>query len=244
VELVAMLRLLWSWRIVAGLGVVVAVAAGVLAGSKAEARTAAGSATVSGFALMLDTEESQLVAAAPDGAWTLPTRAFLLADAIAGDTATATIARDAGVAEAELAVLGPSARKVPSVDSPLVSKVYAVTSSSAAPYVVNVLADNMTPIIKVEASAPDTAGTERLARAVEGALRDMLVRHDADHKHGFVLDAVTPLRTKKLPAPSSHARLLTVAAALMTFVLWCAGVVLAAGLARRLRGHAQSPRPA
>lgn len=242
-ELASVFRLLWARRILAGLGIVVALAAGVLAGHKAQARSAAAGGTVSTLALMLDTSDSQLIAAAPAGAWTLPHRASLLADAVASDAAVRATARRAGVPAKDLAVLGPAARRLPAVDSPLVSQVYRLASTWAAPYTVNVFADNVTPIIKVQAQAPTPARAARLARAAGDTLRSTLVLDDGRDKGGFVLDTVAPLRTKHLPVKSSHASLMMVAGALATFVFWCAGIVLAVSLGRRVLAL-RRPRPA
>jgi pyruvate/2-oxoglutarate dehydrogenase complex dihydrolipoamide acyltransferase (E2) component len=242
-ELVAFLRILWVRRILVGVGILVAVGAGVLVGRKAEARTAASGASVSTLALMLDTTNSQLVGAAPFGASTLPTRAVLLADAVTADAATRTVARRAGVAVKDIAVSGPAARRLPPVDSPLVSQVYRIASGWTAPYTVNVLADAMTPIVKVEAVAPDAAHAARLARAAGSTLRSTLVRDDGHRSHGFVLDTVSPLTTKALPVKSSHKSLIMAAGTIATFLLWCAGVVLVAGLLRRLADLLR-PRPA
>src|SRR4051794_124588 len=216
-ELLAILRILWDRRVIVGLGGIVAVAVGRRAGQGAAAPPRA----VGSMSMMLDTTDSQLVEAAAYGTDQLPKRAALLADGLTSDSATATIAREAGVPDGQLAVLGPSARQIPQVDTPLVSDVYAVASTASTPYVVNVLADQITPIVKIDAQAPNGQKATRLIQASRSVLRSLLLRDDGEHSHGFVLDTVVPLRTKPAPAASSHRRLMMAGAAVAVFGTWC-----------------------
>jgi hypothetical protein len=238
-ELLAMLRILWDRRIIVGLGVIVAVAAGVFAGRHAQASAGSGG-SVSTLRMVLDTVDSQLVAAAPHGSETLPTRALLLAETMAGDGATRSIGRGAGLPSGQLSVLGPSARKIPPVDTPLVSQVYLLASGASTPYVVSVLADQVTPIITIHAQAADRARAGRLARAAGATLRSQLLRQDGHRSHGFVLDTVAPVRTEDV-VTHSHRRLMMLAGAVATFGLWCVGIVLGAAVTRRLRRRAVAP---
>jgi hypothetical protein len=231
-ELVGILRVLWDRRIIVALGVVVAVAAGLLAGRGAG--SAAGSSGVGSVRMVLDTADSQLVEAAPKGADTLSMRAGLLANALATDMGTSVVARDAGVADAQLVVLGPAATRTPAVETPLVRQVAQVTANPNVPYVVKVNADDVTPIISVEAYAPDASEVARLTRAAVAGLRSLLVAEDGTRSRGFVLEAVAPLRTEEVPS-GAHGPLPMLGAALATFVFWCVCIVLAVGAARGIR---------
>jgi hypothetical protein len=241
-ELVAILRILWDRRIVVALGVVVAVAAGMLAGRQSQG-DAGGASGVGYLRMVLDTSDSQLVEAAPKGAESLPTRATLLADTLATDTGTSIVARAAGVPREHLVVLGPAATRTPVVDSPLVARVGEAAAVPAAPYVVDVIADGQTPIVLIGAQAPDRARAARLARAAAAGLRSLLLRKDGTRSRGFVLDTVTPLVTKAVVS-RPRTRLAMTAAAAATFGCWCVCVVLGAGIAGRMRRRRTAARPA
>ncbi|HEX4692753.1 MAG TPA: hypothetical protein VH276_18780 [Solirubrobacteraceae bacterium] len=237
-ELLVMLHILWRRRILVGVGVLLAVAVGILAGSHVQATTNGGS--VSSLRMVLDTVDSQLVAAAPNGSATLPTRALLLAETMATDRATRAIGRRGHVARGQLTVLGPSSRKIPPVDTPLVSQVYLLASSASTPYVVSVFADQVTPIITIEAQAADGARSATLARAAGTTLRSQLLLEDGHRSDGFVLDTVAPVRTKHV-VTHSHRRLMMLAGAVGTFGFWCVCIVLGVALHRRARSV--TPRP-
>ena len=234
-ELLAIPRVLWERRIVVALGMVLAVAVGLIAGRHGGA---AGGTALGSTRMILDTPDSQLVEAAPNGATKLPQRAALLADAVSTAAGTALVAHAAGVPVAQLAVLGPAATtSVPQVSTPLVTAITAGATAPRSPYVVDLLADNMTPIISVAAYAPDRSRAGRLAAAAAGVLRSLLVKDDGSRTHGFVLDTFAPVRTRQMPAASSHRRILMAAGALVVFVFWCACVAIAtAATGRRHSG--------
>ena len=233
-ELVGILRVLWDRRIIVALGVVVAVAVGLLAGRQSGAGGAAGSSGVGSVRLVLDTADSQLVEAAPKGADTLSMRAGLLANAMATDMGTSVVARDAGVADEQLVVLGPAATRTPAVETPLVRQVAQATSNPNVPYVVKVSADDVTPIIAIDAYAPDASEVARLTRAAVAGLRSLLVEEDGTKSRGFVLEPIAPLRTEEVPT-GAHGPLPMLGAALATFLFWCVCIVLAVGTARGMR---------
>jgi hypothetical protein len=236
-ELVEVTRLLWGRRIIVGIGLVLAVVVGLLAGrGSAHAAPSTGLGTVQ---LLFDTSDSQLAEAAPLGADTLPMRAALLADTLATDTGRAAVARAVGVPMQQLAILGPSTRALPPVETPLVTQ-SAVAAVAKQPYVVDVFADEVTPIISIEAHAPDAERARSLAGAAAAGLRSLSVADDPSQSHGFVLDTVTPLRAKALAGPGRHRSMMMVAGAIATFALWCCGVVLLAAVSRRRRVR---PRP-
>jgi hypothetical protein len=242
-EFLTIVRLLWDRRLIVAAGIVVAVAAGVLAGRASEGGSASGGSGVGSLRLVLDTSDSQLVAAAPKGASTLPTRAALLADVLATDTGTALVAKAARAPYDQLVVVGPAARRIAVVDSPLVAASSAAPVARDAPYVVEAIADGVTPIISIAAYAPDAARAGRLARAAAAGLRRLLARKDGTRTRGFVFDTVTPLATRTM-VPTAHTRMVAAAGALTTFGAWCVLVVLGAGGARRMRQRATAIRSA
>jgi hypothetical protein len=231
VELVAILHLLWNHRVIVALGVVLALAAGLLAGSHGSPGRTTGVGTVR---LLLDTTDSQLVKNDPKEADTLPRRAGLLADLLATDEGKAMLARSAGVPEEQLVILGPSARLEPQLRSPLVTRAFAAASVADAPFVVNVLASERWPIVSIEAYADNARRAGNLAEAAAASLQSLLVAADATHSRGFVLDVVAPLRSTQETIPSGRRRVMFIAA-VATFSLWCGCVVFVAGTARKRR---------
>ena len=125
---------------IVALGAIVAVAAGVMAGQAGSKGKLGGPSWLGSARVLLDTTDSQLVTSAPVAADTLPMRAALLAETLSsdgkGDRRCA-----AGVTETEHAVLGPSTRIEPPVETPLVVASAAVGAASHARYVVEVFAD-------------------------------------------------------------------------------------------------------
>jgi len=236
VELVSILHVLWGRRIIVALGIFVAVAAGLLAG---RASAGSGSSGVGVLRMVLDTTDSQLVAAAPKGADTLSMRASWLADSLATDEGRAAVARAAAVPEDQLLILGPAATREPMIVTPLVRGVSEATSASGASYIVNLTANEVTPIITIEAHGPDASQAAKLAQAAAAGLRTMLVSGDGTQSRGFELDTAAPVRTEEMVSGSRRS-VAMLGAALVIFVGWCVCVVLGVGIAQTMRrlGHA------
>lgn len=239
-ELAGIVRIMWARRILVALGIVAAVAVGLLAGRVMEARHTVATAGVGKARMVLDTAHSQLVAAAPKGADTLAMRASLLADTLATRAGRSAIARMAGIHRKDLLVLFPAATKEPTDETPLVKQLLKMTSATQAPYLVNVIVDDITPIISIEAYAADNAHVRRLTTATISALRSRLTAEDGTGTGGFVLDTIAPPRLDKLPA-GSHTAVVMLGAAIVTFAFWCLSIVLVAAVSRRWRGLAQEP---
>ena len=231
-ELLAILRLLWDRRYLVGLGVLVAIGAGLAAGSGRTAQVGSG---LGSLRMVLDTSDSQLLEAAPVGATTLPTRAALLADTMTTDGSRALVARAAGIPVSQLTILGPAATSPPIAPDPLVTQVSATAATGSTPYVVDVIADDVTPIISIAAYAPDRARAGRLAAAAGGALRSLLVTEDGTRSRGFVLETFSPVRTRQIPGAATHRRVLMAGGAIVVFALWCSCIVIIAGISRRTR---------
>ena len=236
-ELLPILRILWDRRLV------VASACSPPSPPASWPGTAGRPTTpgaLGSLRMILDTTDSQLVEAAPAGAGTLPARATLLADTLSTRAGTALVARNASLPPDQLAVLGPDALSTPVAPSTLVTRVAAVASTTRTPYRVDVLADDVTPIISVAAYAPDRAQAGRLAAAAGAALRTLLARKDATSSDGYVLHTFAQVGARRLPAASTHQRVLMAGAAFALFASWCACVVLATGGARRRRARSLS----
>lgn len=237
-ELVAILRILWDRRIIVALGIFVAVAVGLLAG---RVSGAGGSSGVGVVRMVLDTTDSQLVAAAPKGADTLSMRAAWLADSLATDEGREAVARAAAVPSDQVLILGPATKREPMLETPLVSRVRDATSGSGAPYIVDLTADEVTPIITIVTHGADVSQAARLAQAAATGLRSMLVVGDGTQSRGFRLETVAPLRTEEMVSGSRRS-IAMLGAALVIFVGWCVCIVLGVGLDRHMRRFAHAAR--
>ena len=235
-ELVGVFKMLWARRLLVGVGAVVAIAVGMLAIRALSAHSAATWAASS--RVLVDTTNSQLASAVPAGVDTLPMRAFVIASLMATEKRRTLIAREAGLQKNKLDVLGPSSRAAPEVLTPLVTKTAPFGAAAPDPYVLSLYADGETPIISIEANAPDAAHAARLASAGVITLNAFLASQQAGERHVFVIRTLGSLRTTVVPSHAGR-RLLAVIGALFIFIVWCAGIIVASGIARALR----RPRP-
>lgn len=228
-ELVSILRPLWERRRLVALGVLVAIAAGLLASKQASPATVSWDAS---GRVLVDTPDSQLVRPAPKAGETVAMRASLLADLAASDKVTAIIAREAGIPVDQLAVIGPAAEDLTPVPTPLVTQAAAVAQPVGAPYVVRVSSDIELPIIMVQANAPDPRHASLLVDAVARGLQSLLAPQDGSD--GFTVELLAKPEPEPL-AGASRQLMYAAAGTLMTFGLWCTAIIFAAGLAGRRR---------
>src|SRR3954453_2026085 len=114
---------LWRDKLVLAIGIVAAVAAGVLFASRSAAGNAGFVATVR---LVLDTPKSQLLEAAPSAADSLPWRAQMLADLMKSKEITDQLAKGMGVPATDVDIVNPSL-----VDPPVAASIPAAASKSA-----------------------------------------------------------------------------------------------------------------
>jgi hypothetical protein len=240
-ELLPLLR--WGWRrrlVLVGALVASVAAFVVLSGSRSSGAT---SSAVAWTQATLDTPLSQLAAAAPTGADTLPWRASLVVHLMATNASTREIASRLGVNPNDLEVVDPSL-SAPTVQTSVAAASAQAATQAVTPYTVVVfLADPGLPVISIEAGAPDSSAAERLAAATVAVLKSQAsaggsfvspIRTDADPLANtlqpFGIDQVAPVQVKVFPA--STLSLKAIAGALFVFALCC---VLGSQLARRIR---------
>ena len=183
--------------------------------------------------LMLDTAESQFVNADPPGADSLPWRTVMLGELLATDELRRSVARQAGIPAGQLAVIEPNFAQ-PELDTPLPRKASDAASITPQRYVLKPYFDGQTPILVVQAQAPNPADAVRLADVSGRVLQSLVRTSSAGGKSpALVLDSLGPTRgeLRGQAAP----RVLAVGAALLAFVLWCACVALGAGIWSRFR---------
>jgi hypothetical protein len=241
-ELLSALRLLWRRRTLVGVGALVALGGGLLVvqgvGPAASARPDA--TFVASARMLLDTPDSQLVTVSPRSAETLAVRAALFADLLSSEPLREDIARRAGLRAGQLDVFGPSTRVVPTVSTPLVVKAGERSEVTRARHVVRLYADGLSPMISIEASAPEAGRAERLVDAATGALGSQVAPPGTGAAHGFVLEPIASRNPVEIVG-GSRRRVLAVAGSAAVFVLWCGAILVAAGLGTRRRGDPAQP---
>lgn len=251
-ELIGIFSLLWARRLVMGLGLVVAVAAGLLA-LRVTSPGPGAPTWVASTGVLIDTADSQLVNVDPPGVDVLPTRAYLLADLMASNPLEAQVAREAGIPASQLEVLGPSSRAGPPVLTPLETETAKFADLAHGRYVLNLYADGESSLISIDAQAPDAARATTLAGAAISVLKSSLspsqsspapsqsspaaksaAGRQATPAQSYVVTTLGPTRATQAIGPSGR-RLVAAIGSLVVFALWCAGIVLFSGLARRMR---------
>jgi len=234
------MRLFDDQRIVVGLGLLVAVAAGafVIVGLPKKAGYPAANASGQ---VLLDTTDSQLVTAASQEAINLPMRASLLGDFLATAQGTSLLARDAHIAPSELTVVSPTALDPPAFQSPLEVKAAPFSAAATTPYVVllssNLLTavqDDPTPVLLIQTQAPDLAGATALVDAATSAMNSILASAGSAHGSPFVVRTVTPAHMIVIPKRSRRP-VYAVIGGLVIFLLWYGAATVGSGVARRMR---------
>src|SRR3954464_8022511 len=144
-ELVVITRVLWRCRIAVAIAAIVAIGLGL--------RMATGPSTRAGVAsvpVMLDTQQSQTVTAAPKGLDTLQWRAGLLADLVAAEPIRGRIAQELGISRRDLIIESPSLA-LPEVSAPLPDHALLAAAAVAAPYRLSLQVNAQVPILSVDA---------------------------------------------------------------------------------------------
>ena len=240
-EILLVLRALWRRHRLLGGGLVCSVAVLVALGGMTPAtkRNSVGSTSVT-----IDTPRSQLVAAAPAGAETLPWRASLLEHLMATDASTKQLARRLGVTPHKVLVVD-SDLSVPLVTTAMAQADAKAAGDVLAPYLLNVFLQNTSlPVISIEAAAPTQAGARQLANAAVDVLKSeasppgtfsSTVKTDGGHltRQPFVVTQTSPVRVKVVK--STSLALKPIAAALFVFVVWCVAGTLVARRMHRPR---------
>jgi hypothetical protein len=234
-ELVPIMRLAWRRRSALGLGVVIAVAAGLLL---ARGHATPGQAVAS-TRLVLDTPVSQLVGAAPKGVDTLGWRTELLSDLTTTAPMRWQIARAAGVPMRQLAVINPL------LDTPVLPTTLPRRAAKMAPgterYALTVLADGTLPMLALQGRAPSRAAARRLVAAAVTALKAAATRPaGAAGAQPVVAQSAGSILVESGSAGGRKKRAAVGFAAAL--VLWWGAVLIAPAVLARLRGDARPAR--
>jgi len=228
---VVLLRVLWRRRIAVLVGLVAAIAIGVVGLKLHGAPTATTSASGK---VLIDTPRSLVAAARAPGALTIYPRARVIADLMASEAAEAEIARRAGLEPAELAVLGPGAAAPPQVVTAVAEQAEEV-AKPVAPYLVSVEVTPGLPILTITAVGADADRAIALGKAAVATLP--AVARAAPGGGDSV--KVETLGEPTIATKTSGGRKTIAVAAFALFLLWCLVVV---ALDRPLRHRRSRPR--
>jgi len=245
-ELLLILRPLWYRRGLLAVGVLAAVAILVAfgRGGTATATSAAAFARV-----RLDTPQSELVTAAPDGSETLSWRSWLMLHLMSSEEWKQQVAQRAGVSGKQLAVID-GALSTPLVTTSLALRASDAAAAVAAPYVLALvpLSDSQA-LISIVAYAPDPAAARKLADASMAVLAShvsagglfeskvltgggMLTSDGKLQRQPFVVVPVGSVHI--LPVVARALPLKALAAAAVVLFVWTAFVILLGPLSRTL----------
>jgi hypothetical protein len=234
VDSVGILRALRRHRIAFAIGVVLAFAIAVsgiycvsLAPPALHARASTSGAA--GQRVFVDTPRSIVGAAQPRGSESIVNKAVLLGDLTAGEEARRIIARAAGLAVSEVGVIGPGAL-VPITATPLAEKAVEVTRPTT-PDIITVDEDPGLPILSILATAPDSGQARALVEATTAALAHLGRR--VMGSQGAV--RIEPIGNMTVGTKTIGGKAKPLIAAFGLLVLWCSGIIVLDGLARRRR---------
>ena len=242
-ELLTPLRILARRRLMVALGALLAAALGVAASGKVAIGPFGASELHSALAtanIQIDTPRP-LAVDAKARASIATQQAMMLAERLPASDARDMIARGAGVPVDELAVLS-SRTAIVGRAGPVARSAVDAAASLRTRYRLTVSSTSDAPIISLVAFAPDVRTARRLAAAAAPAVEMMIAAAPA---RVWKRLQVEPLAQPQAIALDSGGPkpLLGVAAALIAFIGWCWGLVVAGGMLRAWRG-AQVVRPA
>lgn len=235
-ESVGIIRVLWRRRLWVAAGALLALALALVALYRVspglppslQSRT-----TSSGFAwqrLLVDTPSSVLADAKARGAQAIASKAVLLGDLAEGDSARRQMAADVGVRPAEIGVVGPGSL-TPAMVTSLATQAIEVTRPRAR-YLVAIDEAPSLPILSVFATAPEPDAAARLVRATAAAIGS-LSRQALGPGGEARVEELGKVQSGARTGGPRKAKALATAAILL--LLWCIGVVLFDGVARRRR---------
>ena len=249
-ELVSAVRFLLRRRILIAVGLLASVTIGLVVGGIVPPRgVVKGQATGGALAgVLVDTPRPLTGTTTSIGDDTVIQRAVMLGATMGSDAMSALISQRAGVPPQQLAVIGQG------FDPVIVNNTYlpdnglaqlaAIAARTAVheQYVVRLVANYNVPILTIGASAPTVSGAVSLANATIATLRSAsatssnarAAARTANGSSNYVKQ-LGPVRGVTVLTPASSHHVLGLAAAIVLFLLWCIGIILASGVARLWR---------
>lgn len=223
-ELVAVLRVLWRFRLVVILGLFVAAGLGYLMTKGPTTRQGVASTRV-----MLDTPKSQTLEADSLFGPSLEWRAALTGDLMSSDAVTERVAREMGIPAKSLYVHAPY-MSVPPVAAQLPRHALEAASAVSEPYELAIQVVPPLPILTIDARAPSRAQAAKLAASGAEAVK---AKSDELTVPGgkFLVGQISPIRTREIV--NGPRKAIAAAITVILFLVWCSAITLIAGLARR-----------
>jgi hypothetical protein len=218
------MRLLWRRRILAAVGVVVAVGVGFSAGKTVPAHG------IASTRVLIDTPQSALAVNSAQGMDTLYWRATLLAMLLGSGSGRQRLARTMHVAQSQIAVTDLELT-APTVPASLPVAAIKAATSVAQPYVLTLHTDDVLPIVDVDATAPDGPAAVRLARAAVRVLQAGASANDTATVQGLDVRQAAPVVVHQTAGGAGHTKMAIVA--VIVFALWCMGVIVGPACRRR-----------
>jgi len=235
-ELVALLRVLWRFRIAVAVGAVIAIAVGV-----SIARGGTSRIGVASMRVILDTPKSLTVDVNPPGMDSLEWRAGLLANLMSTSESRQRITREMGIPIASLVVSAPYL-SVPAASFPLPRAGLDAAAVAPEPYALAIESVDLPPFIEIDARAPSRDRAAQLAGAAADALKAAAEIEAIPGKtQELVVDVAGPPEARDVI--SGPGRVMPAVVGAVVFGLWCAGIVLVAALARVRRDRPGTPAP-
>ena len=228
-ELLPILSILWRRRWLVMVGFVAALAAAYFLQSKPTLGGGTAAAQV-----MLDTPRSELASSELDDTTNLATRAALVAHAMATEDVRDRLARSLGVKGDRVALVDTSFRD-PATERTLPLAASEAASTAPEPYLLQMRFVAETPIISLEARAPDPAGAARLVDAAVKEIATRVPTGKGPEYKPFTIERIMDTRVRQLV--SGQGRMMAVVAAGMLFGIWCLCLVVGTRLVAWFRGR-------
>lgn len=249
-EAVKILRLLWRVRLLVAVGFAFALLVGTLTVFEVSLQVPPSFESrqyevgIASAEVLVDSPNSQVIdlgdRESSADVSSLSARAQLLGDLVATSPLKDRIARRARIAPDLLIAIRPSA--VPSVEPTPLETGAATGTSDPSANILSVRVHESLPIIGADAQAPDPATAARISDAAVAELRLYLENAAAADSvpdaRKLVVEALGPARSSVVTR--GPRRMFAVLGALVIFVIWCAGILVATALARGWRHEASA----
>ena len=228
-ELLPILSILWRRRWLVIGGFVAALAAAYFLQSK----PAPGGGTAAAK-VMLDTPRSDVASSEFDDTTNLAARAGLVAHSMVKEDVRDRLARSLGV-KADRVALVDTSFHLPATQTTLPLAATEAADTAPEPYLLQMRFDGETPIISLDARAPDPA---RAARMVDAAVKEIATHvptGEGPEYKPFTIERITDTRARQLR--SGRGVIAAVVTAELLFGIWCLCLALGTRLVGRLRGR-------
>jgi uncharacterized protein involved in exopolysaccharide biosynthesis len=212
-ELLPILSILWRRRWLVIIGFVAALAAAYFLQTKPTLHGGTAAAQV-----MLDTPRSDLASSELDDTTNLGTRAALVAHAMVTEDVRDRLARSLGVKGDRVALVDMEFRD-PAVPTTLPLAASEAALTAPEPYLLQMRFDGETPIISLEARAPDPAGAARLVDAAVNEIATRVPTREGPKNKPLTIERITDTPVRQLV--SGQGRMMAVVAAGLLFGFWC-----------------------